>query len=402
MTDIIIIKNADEETIKKIINGNKNSYSIELEEETIKPKSIDERKELIRENYSKNKTNPKNKSNKKWDYWTKQEDKIVKTYFTKNEYNPTGMINWKELIKNLPERTYQAIKKRANKLKLGDRHRARRYSPRIHSNYNIQNQPTTTPKKGDMWTKQEIDIVKNEYEERKGLYIDWKRMKKLLPNRTKSSIYVIASELKLTNRHRNKKPKKIDEKGWQRIHVTNPIGRPIGKKHREFTTEERKKAQNTITQYREFMKKRKNQYQKYGYKEHDSYRMSLTDWHRQKRGDTIINLENQTTTTKKEEPEIIIKKEEVKIIEEFPKFETISKDFGTLIESMTKYLIANCESRLTFLNSKNILDIENGRVWHDFVVEFMSKSQLISDYFNVSNNFKHIRNGDFDIIIYEQ
>lgn len=48
-----------------------------------------------------------------------------------------------------------------------------------------------------------------------------------------------------------------------------------------------------------------------------------------------------------------------------------------------------------------MVDVIDGRQWHNFVVEFLAKSNKMAEYFNVPNKFKHIRQGEFDLIQYD-
>jgi hypothetical protein len=119
--------------------------------------------------------------------------------------------------------------------------------------------------------------------------------------------------------------------------------------------------------------------------------MAMTDWQAQKGHKQITTTTYKPTTQQKK----------ANVPENFPEFETINRDFGTLLEGVIKHIVANSGSKLTYLNSKDVFDLHSGMEWHNFVVEFMSKSQQICEYFNIPNHFKHIRNGDFDIITYE-
>jgi hypothetical protein len=121
--------------------------------------------------------------------------------------------------------------------------------------------------------------------------------------------------------------------------------------------------------------------------------MAMTDWQAQKGHKQITTTTYKPTTQQKK----------AVVPENFPEFESVARDFQALIEGITRHIIANKSSKLSYLNTKDILDISDGRQWHDFVAEFMTKSNQICEYFNVQNKFKHLREQEkYDIIIYEQ
>lgn len=316
MVDVIIIRNADEETIKRILKTGRaieDEKEIDYDEKIVDEKptiTIDDRKKLMETNWKQKIITP----TKRLNHWTEQENELIKECYTKNS---DGRIDWKILLETLTNRTKDSITHHAAHIGLANRHRKRTFTNR--------------------------------------------------PNRKSSIKPIIMSN------------NKIDGRGKKRI----------------FSDEDRKKALLGRNKYTDFMKKRVNEYENYGSNKSDAYHLSLTDWKRFKKGEKIITI---ATTTNKQ----ITPKKEVKIIEEFPTFQTINKEFGILIENMAKHIIANKGSRLNYLNTKEILDIENGRVWHDFVVEFLAKSNKIAEYFNVPNKFKHVRTNDgYDLIEYD-
>lgn len=418
MTDIIIIKDADEDTIKRILNGKK------TETTTSKPEGKPEKEKLPKEKafvpyknskakwtkkelktlktyYTKgepdwellkqllpnrtesamkwrasslglSKTQKGHKKNKEtienpaWTVWTKKEIRILKKYYP----HKGKRIDWKLITSLLPNRTKSSIMKRVSVLGISNKYRKLKIEKA-----QIEVRKSSETKKGSVWTNQEEQILKDNYSQ-KGK-VNWKTLQKLLPNRTKASISMRASELKVTQKHRTwKQQKKVD-----------------GRKNRIVPRYQIEAGLKAIDKYHKFTKERSITYQKNGYNEPDSRRMAIADWHKQ--GHTQI--QTQPTTEYKPTTQQI----KAKVPENFPEFETISHDFNTLLEGITKHIVGNQGTKLTFLNTRDILDIENGRAWHNFVMEFMVKSPQIAEYFNVPNKFKHIRNGDFDIIIYE-
>jgi hypothetical protein len=400
MARIIIIEDADEETIRRILHE-ENTES--------KNKSIDERKTLIEKNYPTKKekpTNHKGGSNGR-PVWTKKEDKILKVFYKGKE-----RIDWNELLKALPRRAKLSIMSRAWVIGATNNNRSKNSKKNSNTTTKVDEEKGivkvdkkthSTKAKWLQWTKEEIQTLKDEYP-LKGGFINWKRMKKLLPNRTKETIYNRACTLKLTSQQRKKEPSpKREEK---------EIPQKKGKPEKESFNFNKPEVKKKVEEYQKFMVKRKASYGIYGHNEHDAFRMALTDWARFKKGQNIIQLEqnkpsnySQQTTTITEQPSTPkpMVSQTYTIIENFPTFETISKDFNTLIESLTKHIIANKGAKLSYLQVKDVLDIEDGRKWHDFVAEFMTKSGIISDYFNVPNKFKHLREMEkYDIIVYEK
>jgi len=367
MTDIIIIREADEETIRRILAKEKYVPAPE------QSKKEDKQKKDV----------PKTKNTSKI-VWTKKEILILKTYYT------AGNPNWTLLKQLLPDRTRNAIQWRAFDLGLSKKHKQkfeskkRKYTRKIEEK--VEKSKGFFGVKNSIWTKKEDKIVKENYSA--SGKINWKTFRQLLPHRTKGSIQVRACYLKITNRNRlhakPKKHKKID--GRKRKHRIVP----------RYQIEAGLKA---IDKYHKFTKERSIYYQKAGYNEPDSRRIAIADWHRQK-GHT------QIPTQPSLEPMPIVTAETTKtkavVPENFPTFESISKDFNTLLESIVKHIVANKGSKLNFLNTKDILDVQDGKQWHNFVAEFMTKSQMIADYFNVPNKFKHLRtNEGYDVLIYE-
>ena len=94
MTDIIIIRDADDDTIKRILG--KEEYVT---------------KQVMKEDKQKKNTQKITKDTSKV-VWTKKEIKILKTYYTK------GKPNWTLLKQLLPNRTESAMKWRASSLGL--------------------------------------------------------------------------------------------------------------------------------------------------------------------------------------------------------------------------------------------------------------------------------------------
>ena len=204
-----------------------------------------------------------------------------------------------------------------------------------------------------------------------------------MPHRTKGSIMVRACELGITNKNRHRAKhykKKLNTAKTKRI----------------VPREQIEKGLNGIRAYWKYIKARKQAYIEAGYKPKIAIGMAKTDWAKKQMGQpqalpTTTNEQSSTST-----------KTKVSIPDKFPSFENVEKQFEPLVESITKHIIANKGSKLSFPNTKDILDISNGREWHNFVAEFMIKSPKIAEYFNVPNKFKHIRDNEkYDIIIYD-
>lgn len=375
MVDVIIIKDADEETIKRILNGKKTTSEQETSEKIPLSKIFGVKKQEQAEQEIEpepdltekiiNKGRPKKfipfKGNHKI-VWAKSELKTLKQYYIK------GNPDWKLLQQLLPNRTESAIKWKASQLKI-----CKKYSKKQVEKQNDK------PKKGSQWTKEEDDILRENYSKEDRVKIS--KIRKLMPHRTKGSIMVRACELKITNknRHRAKYHKKTQKK-------------EDGRKHRIVPRSQIEAGLKGIKKYHKFTKERSTYYQKTGYNEPDSRRMAMAEWHKFKGHEQI------QTTAYKPTPE----QKKAVVPENFPEFDSISHDFQALIEGITKHIIANKGTKLSYPNTKDILDISDGRDWHDFVAEFMTKSKAICDYFNVLNKFKHIREQDkYDVIIYD-
>jgi hypothetical protein len=362
MVDVIIIKDADEETIKRILNGKKTTPEQESE-----PEPQPDLPEVITKRGRPKKFVPFKGNHKV--VWAKSELNILRHYYIK------GDPDWKLLQQLLPNRTALAIKWKACQMKLCKKYsRVEKIKNKLEK---IEKQDK--PKKWSKWTKEEDDILRENYSKEGRIKIS--KIRKLMPHRTKGSIMVRACELKITNKNReyskNKKQKKVD-----------------GRTHRVVPRYQIEAGLNAIEKYHNFVKQRSIGYQKQGYNEPDSRRMAITDWHRQK-GHKQIKTEPSTIKATPEQKNAVVP-------ENFPVFESISKDFQALIESITKHIIANKGTKLNYLNTKDILDISDGRAWHDFVAEFMTKSNQICEYFNVENKFKHIREQEkYDVIVYD-
>jgi len=448
--DIIIIKNADKETIRKLLLNNKTPTTKEeetLTEETIEPEEpitediihtnpelfrathistgkpnkkrfypykgqawTKEEDNIIKEEYNKpnkkktgkwkrikkilphrtkasiqarastlkvtstNTTTITTKKAKKWEkcvpqqkrkYWTKEEDNIIKEI-----YPSTGKIDWKQILNLLPNRSKGTISVRASTLKITNKHR---------TGLKKRERYTLTQDKRRKWTKKEINTLKKIYSQN-NKKIDWEEISKALPNRSKMTIFRHACDLELTNRHRKRNYKQQ-------------------KKDKQISTKKRKaptgyiKGLTIFEAYRKFVKERTANYGKAGYDEQTARRLSIADWHKQKHPQTPYNQPTTKTQTTNQKA--------VNIIENFPNFETINKDFMPILETMLKHLIAN-KTKMSYLNTKDYLDVSSGRQWHEFVTEIMLKSNQIAEYFNVPNHFRHLRTSEgFDLISYE-
>ena len=83
----------------------------------------------------------------------------------------------------------------------------------------------------------------------------------------------------------------------------------------------------------------------------------------------------------------------------FLKFESINSQYDTILQGIINNVIKN-KGEIKYNDVNYTLDLSDYRQWHDFIAEFMSKSHLISAYFNVENKFKHNRVGRYDTISY--
>jgi hypothetical protein len=376
--DIIIIKNADKETIRKLLLNNKTPTTKEeetLTEETIEPEEpitediIHTNPELFRATHiSTGKPNKKRFYPYKGQAWTKEEDNIIKEEYNKPNKKKTG--KWKRIKKILPHRTKASIQARASTLKITNKHR---------TGLKKRERYTLTQDKRRKWTKKEINTLKKIYSQN-NKKIDWEEISKALPNRSKMTIFRHACDLELTNRHRKRNYKQQ-------------------KKDKQISTKKRKaptgyiKGLTIFEAYRKFVKERTANYGKAGYDEQTARRLSIADWHKQKHPQTPYNQPTTKTQTTNQKA--------VNIIENFPNFETINKDFMPILETMLKHLIAN-KTKMSYLNTKDYLDVSSGRQWHEFVTEIMLKSNQIAEYFNVPNHFRHLRTSEgFDLISYE-
>jgi len=155
MTDIIIIKNADEETIRRIL---KEQNQETKDDEATPPisRSLEERKKLITKNLKTETT--KNKRGMGY-YWNKTEDKIIKTAYTNRE---DGRIDWEMLKKELPLRTAGSIMRHARDMKVTNKHRK-------HKGYKHKGED-----KRHLWNKKEDAIVKETYNKTPNEKIDMK------------------------------------------------------------------------------------------------------------------------------------------------------------------------------------------------------------------------------------
>jgi hypothetical protein len=370
MADIIIIRDADEETINRIMNNqmehgkgrlfhNKARESVDIEEK-VEEKTIKEKKYVKMQKFVPN----------KFIKWTKKEDKILRENYSKKDEK----INYKSLTSVLPERTIGAIIHRAWELKITNPHRKRAGYKRK------KKEQTMLKSKWAKWTAQEDNILREQYKPEGR--INWKEIRKQMPHRTKGSIMVRACQLKITNKNRLW-GKKATRKARKNPLTTKKTPAYNGLSFNAFKKTETQKQED-------FIKKRSTSYQKQGHNEQDSRRMAMTDYqnfkgHKQTTAYTPTNQQKKAT-----------------IIDDFPEFESIDKQWQPLIEGIVKHIIANKGSKLSYLNTRDILDVSSGKQWHDFVAEFMIKSNIISEYFNVQNKFRHQRtNEGFDIITYE-
>jgi hypothetical protein len=367
MVDIIIIKDADEKTIRDIL-GSKlpEAGRDDQSPETIKSVDIEQKVDK----------KPEQKTTRRVGNWTKREDRILKKHYAKKD----NALDFELLTSILPNRTKGAIIHRAYELKLTNRYR-KRAGYKHHNKPQKKSMPIIPIKqaKWSEWTKAEDDILRENYGQEGRVKIS--RIRKLMPHRTKGSIMVRACQLKITNRnrHRSKHYKK-------KVQTAKP--------KRIVPREQIEAGLNGIREYWKYIKARKQAYIEAGYKTKIATGMAKTDWAKKKNGQpqALPQKTNEQTPTSTKTSSIP---------EKFPSFENVDKQFEPLVESITKHIIANKGSKLTFLNTRDILDVTDGRQWYNFVVEFMLKSQLISEYFNVPNKFKHIKDGKYDLIIYD-
>jgi hypothetical protein len=360
MVDVIIIKDADEETIKRILNNKKPEQEAQPE-----PAKKDvPYKGTNKHNWSKI-------------AWAKSELNILRHYYIK------GDPDWKLLQQLLPNRTALAIKWKACQMKLSRKYKNSKIEKQDKPKKGNERTRIEIPKKWSKWTKEEDDILRENYSKEGRVKIS--KIRKLMPHRTKGSIMVRASELKITNNHRQR----------AKHHKKTKTKKEDGRKHRIVPRSQIEAGLKGIDKYHKFTKERSTYYQKTGYNQPDSRRMAIADWHGQKGHKQIQTQPSQAYTPTPTQKKAIVP-------ENFPIFESINHDFNTLLESIVKHIIANRGTKLTFLNTKDILDISDGRAWHDFVAEFMTKSNQICEYFNVANKFKHLREQDkYDVIIYD-
>ena len=104
--------------------------------------------------------------------WTTEEEEIIK----KHHLLTKGKIDINELMRRLPTRTIQAIRRRMYDMKL-----------------------TMTRRLANQWTKEEEEMIRKGYE---GERIDWDFLRKELPNRTLQAILQRAYKLGLSRRKR--------------------------------------------------------------------------------------------------------------------------------------------------------------------------------------------------------
>ena len=367
MVDIIIIKDADEKTIRDIL-GSKlpEAGRDDPEKPEQKPKKIVDIEQKVDKKTEQ-------KTTRRVGNWTKREDRILKKHYAKKD----NQIDFELLTSILPNRTRGAIIHRAYELKLTNSHRKRNYTHR--KSKKEMTKTITHQAKHSKWTKQEDNILRENYSKEGVVKIS--RIRKLMPHRTKGAIMVRACQLKITNNHRHRSK-----------HYKKKI--KTAKPKRIVPREQIEKGLNGIREYWKYIKARKQSYIEAGYKTKIATGMAKTDWAKKSNavvGAIITPTPKNSTSTKNNS-----------IPDKFPSFENVEKQFEPLVESITKHIIANKGSKLSYPNTKDILDISNGREWHNFVAEFMIKSNLIAEYFNVPNKFKHIRDNDrYDIIIYD-
>ena len=112
----------------------------------------------------------------------------------------------------------------------------------------------------------------------------------------------------------------------------------------------------------------------------DALRRASDEWNTQGFKKNVINAEE-----KKSKP--------------FLKFESVNSQYDTILQGIINNVIKN-KGEIKYNDVNYSLDIKDIYLWHDFIAEFMSKSHLISAYFNVENKFKHNRVGRYDTISY--
>jgi len=369
MVDIIIIRDADEKTIREILGNKLPEAGIEDQQQETK-KSVDIEQKVDKKT--------EQKTTRRVGNWTKREDRILKKHYAKKD----NALDFELLTGILPHRTKGAIIHRAYELKITNSHRKRNFHHR--KSKKVWTRMIIPQSKHSKWTKQEDDILREQYGQEGRVKIS--RIRKLMPHRTKGSIMVRACQLKITNRNRH-----ISKHYKKKVKTT--------KTKRIVPRETIEKGLNGIREYWKYVKARKQAYIEAGYKPKNATKMAKNDWASKKMGQTIYSAFT-TPTTKITQNSTNNKK--VDIMEKFPSFENVDKQFEPLVESITKHIIANKGSKLSYPNTKDTLDISNGREWHNFVAEFMIKSQAIAEYFNVPNKFKHIRDNEkYDIIIYD-
>jgi len=116
----------------------------------------------------------------------------------------------------------------------------------------------------------------------------------------------------------------------------------------------------------------------------DALRRASDEWNTQGFKKNVINAEDNAEE-KKSKP--------------FLKFESINSQYDVILQGIIKNVIKN-KGEIKYNDVNYSLDIKDIYLWHDFIAEFMSKSHLISAYFNVENKFKHNRVGRYDTISY--
>lgn len=81
----------------------------------------------------------------------------------------------------------------------------------------------------------------------------------------------------------------------------------------------------------------------------------------------------------------------------FPLFDSVKLELNEILKGVIERVIKT-KGKITFINDAYVLGIENIKDWHNFIKEILLKSQDISNYFKVNNNFKIINISE---IIYE-
>lgn len=101
-----------------------------------------------------------------------------------------------------------------------------------------------------------------------------------------------------------------------------------------------------------------------------------------------------------------VRNEKIVFVEEFPYIFPVKQESMNELKNLIHHMIGN-NGRIKYFDVKGVAQINpevaiewNGRLFHEFVIEFLRKSKIIADYFNVPNKFKHILDNGYDCIVY--